>query len=77
MADKGFTSPEIYRKKVMRGWIVALVLAVASVAEYIVATSVNGPLVWLVPFMIVKGVLILQFFMHVSALRGGHAEGNH
>lgn len=58
-----------YPARVRLGLLVALGLAVLTVVEYVVAVNVERPMVWLVPFMAVKGGLILEYFMHVSALK--------
>jgi cytochrome c oxidase subunit IV len=71
------SNADLYREKKQRGYIVAFGLAVLSVIEYIIAVELERPMVWLIPFMIAKGGLIMEYFMHFSALRGGHAEGTH
>jgi hypothetical protein len=57
-----------------RGIAAALVLAVLSVLEFIIAKEVSDPTWWMVPFMVLKGALILEIFMHVSDLKkkGAH-----
>ncbi len=62
------------REKVQRGVTVAVALAVLTAIEYAIAVGVDNPTIWLVPFAIAKGVLILEYFMHFSGLIGG---GNH
>jgi len=44
---------------------VGLGLAVLTAIELIVAVSIEDALVWLLPFMVAKGWLILDYFMHV------------
>ncbi|MDP6697521.1 MAG: hypothetical protein QF558_07125 [Acidimicrobiales bacterium] len=61
---------------IQRGWLTAGALAVLTFIEYIVATSVDRPTLWLLPFIIAKGGLILEVFMHSSDLKtldGGNA----
>lgn len=65
-----------YRAKVRLGLLVAFGLAVLSVVEYFVAAAVDNPIWWLIPFMLAKGWLILEYFMHVSDLRHGNGEGH-
>ncbi len=60
-----------HRKMMVRG-VAALLLAVLSVAEYAVTQAVEVATWYLVPFMILKGAVILQVFMHVSDVwKGG------
>lgn len=61
---------------IQRGWLTAGALAVLTFIEYLVATSVDRPTLWLLPFIIAKGGLILEVFMHSSDLKtldGGNA----
>lgn len=61
-----------HRKMMVRGGVAALLLAVLSVAEYAVTQAVEVATWYLVPFMILKGAVILQVFMHVSDVwKGG------
>lgn len=55
------------------GWRVAGALAVLTVLEYVIAVNVDTlVIVWLLPFVLAKGWLILDYFMHFKAfLRGG------
>jgi len=62
------------RDMVRLGVTVAVALAVLTAIEYAIAVRVDNPTIWLVPFAITKGALILEYFMHVSVLIGG---GNH
>ncbi|MFQ5557822.1 MAG: hypothetical protein ACE5GB_10010 [Acidimicrobiales bacterium] len=59
------------RSKVRLGERVAAALAVLTMVEYIIAVGVDDPIVWLIPFVIAKGALIMEYFMHASALFGG------
>jgi len=63
-----------YKVMVRKGVIAALLLAVLSVAEYVLANEVDNATWYMVPFMVLKGAVILDVFMHVRALRG---EGAH
>ncbi len=55
----------------MRGWRAAGLLAVLTAVEYVIAVSVDSPLIWLLPFVVAKGWLILDVFMHLRAVLGG------
>lgn len=63
-----------YKVVIRKGVIAAILLAVLSVAEYALAKEVDNATWYMVPFMIFKGLVILDVFMHVRALRG---EGAH
>lgn len=54
------------------GWRVAALLAVLTVIEYVVAVNIDTlVIVWLLPFVLAKGWLIMDYFMHFRAfLRG-------
>ena len=66
------TTDDEYARRVTIGLLVALALVVLSIIEYIIAVGVDNPLIWLTPFVLAKGALILEYFMHFSvALRGG------
>ena len=55
----------------IRGWKAAGLLAILTVIEYLIAVSIDSPLIWLLPFVLAKGWLILDSFMHFRAfLRG-------
>lgn len=62
---------EHLRKMVGRGLAAAVALAVLSVIEYFIATGLDNPTWFLIPFMVAKGVVILQIFMHVSDVWNG------
>lgn len=57
-----------HRKMVVRGGVAAVLLAMLSVAEFAVTKSVEVATWYMVPFMILKGLVILQVFMHVGDL---------
>ena len=59
---------EALSKATKRGLMAALLLAVLTVIEYFVAISVEQPLLPLLPFVAVKGWIILDAFMHVKAV---------
>ena len=56
--------------KTRLGLLVAAALTVLTVIEYFIAVGVENPLLWLLPFAIAKGWLILEYFMHLSAVLG-------
>ena len=58
------------RAKTRRGLMVALWLAVLTVIEYVIAVAITDPLLFLLPFVLAKGWLILRYFMHVNELFG-------
>lgn len=72
----GHGGRQTYRTKVVVGVAVAVGLAILSVIEYFVAVELSNPLWWLVPFMVAKGALIMEYFMHISDLRHGNGEGH-
>lgn len=57
-----------YRAKIRLGLYSALALAALTLVEYVIAVAVDEPTLWLVPFMLAKGFVILEFFMHYSDL---------
>lgn len=66
---------ENLRKATKRGVLAAVLLAVLSVIEYIIAVEVAEPLLPILPFVLAKGWVILDSFMHIRALfsdEGGH-----
>ena len=56
------------KKATRKGLMAALLLAVLTIVEYFVAISVEEPLLPLLPFVAVKGWIILDAFMHVRAV---------
>jgi hypothetical protein len=56
------------KKATRRGIIAAVILAVLTVIEFFVATGLENPLLPLLPFVLLKGWIILDTFMHVRAL---------
>ncbi|MCL1602216.1 MAG: hypothetical protein M3112_11920 [Actinomycetia bacterium] len=62
------------RAATRKGLIGAAVLAVLTIIEYFVAISLENPLLALLPFVALKGWIILDVFMHVRQVfkEGGH-----
>lgn len=56
------------------GFLVMVALAVLTLIEYAIAVEVEHPLLPLLPFAAIKFVLILEYFMHFSAVLG---KGDH
>lgn len=56
--------------RVRLGLMVTAALAVLTIIEYVIAVETEDPLLWLLPFALAKGLLILEYFMHLSALLG-------
>jgi hypothetical protein len=56
------------KKATRRGIIAAVILGVLTVIEFFVATGLENPLLPLLPFVLLKGWIILDTFMHVRAL---------
>lgn len=54
-----------------RGWKVAGVLGVLTIVEYLIAVSLDHPLIPLLPFFAAKGWLILEYFMHFTSFLTG------
>jgi hypothetical protein len=59
---------ESLRKATRKGIIAAVMIAVLSIIEYIIAIQVTNPLWALLPFVLLKGWIILDAFMHIRAL---------
>ena len=66
--DQVAIDDDAIRKATRKGVVAALILAVLTVVEYLVATSIENPLLPLLPFVALKGWIILDVFMHVRAL---------
>lgn len=62
------------RDATRRGLIAAAILAVLTVIEFFVAAYIENPLYPLLPFVILKGWIILDSFMHVRSVFG---DGDH
>jgi hypothetical protein len=62
------------RKTTRKGLIGAALLAVLTIVEYLIAISLEDPLFALLPFVALKGWIILDVFMHVRQVfkEGGH-----
>ncbi len=65
---------DLLRKASRKGLVAAALLAVLTIIEYSVAISLDDPLLVLLPFVILKGWIILDTFMHIRALFG---QGDH
>jgi len=75
MSDEQLTIDSDGLKKASRkGLIAAGLLAVLTIIEYFVAVGLEDPLLALLPFVALKGWIILDTFMHVRAVFG---EGDH
>lgn len=57
-----------------RGVMVFLALAVLTAVEYVIGTN-EAPTIFLWVIAILKGALVLVYFMHVTRLSG--SEGGH
>jgi hypothetical protein len=62
------------RRATRRGLMAALFLAVLSAIEYFIAVEVENPLLPLLPFVALKGWIILDSFMHVRAVFGDGSD---
>ncbi len=58
------------KKASRKGLIAAGLLAVLTIIEYFIAVGVEDPLLALLPFVVLKGWIILDTFMHVRAVFG-------
>lgn len=56
------------KKATRKGFIAFMLLAVLSLAEFYIAVNVDQPLVPLLPFVLLKGWIILDSFMHIRAV---------
>jgi hypothetical protein len=59
---------ENLKKATRKGIVAAVILAILTVIEFLIATSVENPLLPLLPFVFLKGWIILDAFMHIRAL---------
>ena len=59
------------REKARLGIRVAVGLAVLTIVEFVLAVAIDDPLLWLLPFLIAKGWLILDYFMHIRHVFDG------
>jgi len=62
------------KKTTRKGLIGAALLAVLTIVEYFIAVGLDDPLFALLPFVALKGWIILDVFMHVRQVfkEGGH-----
>ncbi len=56
------------KKATRKGVTAAMFLAVLTVIEYFIAVEIHNPLWPLLPFVFLKGWIILDSFMHVRAV---------
>jgi hypothetical protein len=63
--------PGGFQKAVRRGLTVTAALTILTIVEYLLAVNLTHPLIPLLPFVAAKGWLILDYFMHIRALREG------
>lgn len=68
--DQQTIDHENLKKATRKGILAAVLIAILTVIEYFIAVEVANPLWWLLPFVIAKGWIILDTFMHVRALWG-------
>jgi heme/copper-type cytochrome/quinol oxidase subunit 4 len=64
-----------FRARQRKGVVAFLVLGVLTAIEYLVAGTGGVLLVVLAGIAALKGVMILESFMHLSQLWGDHEEG--
>jgi hypothetical protein len=57
-----------FKKATRKGIIAAVAIAILTIIEYIIAVELANPLLPLLPFVFLKGWIILDTFMHVRAL---------
>ena len=55
-------------KATKKGLVAAVLLAILTVIEFLVAVGFEEPLWPLLPFVALKGWIILDSFMHIKAL---------
>lgn len=65
---------ESLAKATKKGVVAAVILAILTVIEFFIAAEVAEPLWPLLPFVALKGWIILDSFMHIRALF--HSEGH-
>lgn len=65
---------EAMRKAIRKGVIAAVLLGVLTVIEFFVAIGLEEPLIALLPFIALKGWIILDSFMHIRAV---FSDGEH
>jgi len=62
------------KKATRKGLMAAALLGVLTIIEFFVAVGLDDPLLALLPFVALKGWIILDAFMHVRAVFG---DGDH
>jgi hypothetical protein len=58
------------KKATRKGLMAAALLGVLTIVEFFVAVGLDDPLLALLPFVALKGWIILDAFMHVRAVFG-------
>jgi len=66
--DQVSVDHDALRNATRKGVVAAVVLGVLTIVDFIIATSIENPLLLLLPFVALKGWIILDTFMHVRAL---------
>ena len=59
---------EALKQATRKGVVAAVILAVLTIIEFLIAVKVEDPLFALMPFLLAKGWIILDSFMHIRAL---------
>lgn len=62
------------REKARLGIRVAIGLGVLTIVEFVLAVNIGDPLLWLLPFVVAKGWLILDYFMHIRHVFDGRGR---
>lgn len=60
-----------FKAATKRGVRAAVLLAILTLIEFLIASSLENPLLPLLPFVLAKGWIILDSFMHVRDLFNG------
>ncbi len=58
------------KKATRKGIVAVVILGILTIIEFIVAINFENPLYPLLPFVVLKGWIILDTFMHVRAVFG-------
>jgi uncharacterized membrane protein YjjB (DUF3815 family) len=58
------------RTATRKGLVATAILAVLTIVEFLIAINVENPLLPLLPFVVLKGWIILDTFMHIRAVFG-------
>lgn len=57
------------------GWVIFFILAILTVIEFLISTYVHPATPYLIITAIIKGWMIIHYFMHISQL--WRKEGDH